>query len=65
MSLDQPCDICGATLPNWHYEGGNCPRCGQRYDWEEAMIAMLSDEQWEILREAFRVNGVSNRSGDR
>jgi rubrerythrin len=48
------CDICGTTFSMPSYGGGDCPMCGQAYEYEEAHRIVLSEEQLALLRLAWK-----------
>ena len=49
---DITCDICGyyEKFERSNYGPWTCPECGQRYDWDETLMIILTPEQLELLR---------------
>lgn len=45
------CDECGTSFELYAYGDGTCPTCGREYVYEEGHMAVLSDEDWEAVRE--------------
>ena len=42
---DLQCIICGCLFWIPKYDKGNCPECGQKYEYDENYIIRLSDKQ--------------------
>ena len=44
------CDICKAHFDISKYGEGVCPKCGQKYAYDEGYFICLTDKQIEILK---------------
>jgi len=61
MSVDYPlnCDICGFDneVTSWNRYGTViCKQCGQRYEYDESMSIVLTDEQMALLAANYKRN---------
>ena len=48
------CDICNAPFEQDTYADGECPICGQKYEYEEGITMVLTDEQVGVLRKHYK-----------
>jgi len=46
------CQLCEGFVRCDTYGEGNCESCGQRYEYNEALMIVLTDSQQTILRDA-------------
>jgi len=53
--MKSPCLICDTENERKHYvDDYTCSRCGQEYSFDEGVLMMLSEEQYEILRDHYK-----------
>ena len=50
MSDKVECEICKNIFQVSKYGGGNCPKCGQSYCYDENYQIELTEEQLELLQ---------------